>query len=633
MMTEETAATYIIDFDSTFTQVEGLDELALISLRSHPEAAERTAEIKRITDQGMEGELSFAESLERRLNLLEARRDHLPELVAALRERVSPSFQRNQAFFEQHADQILVISSGFREFVEPIVTEMGVHPERVYANTFAYDGEGRVVGVDRDNLLSQDNGKVKLLRTLDLDGTVYVLGDGYTDYEIREAGLADKFYAFTENVRREKVLAKADHEAPNLEEFLFVNKLPMNVSYPKHRIKVLLLENIHPRAQATFEQEGYTVEVVSGGMDEEEICRRVRDVSILGIRSKTQVTARVLESANRLMAVGAFCIGTNQVDLVAAQRRGVAVFNAPYSNTRSVVEMAIAELIMLIRGLYPKSVAMHEGRWEKTAEGSHEIRGKTLGIVGYGNIGAQLSVLAEALGMRVCFYDVVDRLALGNARRRESLPELLAEADAVTLHIDGRPENAGVFGAREFAAMKPGAVFLNLARGQVVDIPALVEVLKSGHLAGAGVDVFPEEPKNNQETFVSELRGLPNVLLSPHVGGSTQEAQFNIAEYVPGKLIDYVNTGSTFMSVNFPNLQLPTFKRAHRLLHIHRNVPGVLAQINRVLSEHGTNIVGQYLKTNEEIGYVITDVDRKYDRDVIKALRGVPNTIKFRVLY
>ena len=627
------ATHYVIDFDSTFTQVEGLDELARISLRGHPDAAGKIARVRQITDAGMDGSVAFAESLEKRLALLEAHRDHLPELVAALRTQVSPSFQRNRAFFTQHADQILVISSGFREFIVPIVTELGIQPDHVYANTFVYDADGRVTGVDRDNVLSEDNGKVKLLRRLQLPGTVYVLGDGYTDYEIREAGLADKFYAFTENVRREKVLAKADHEAPNLEEFLFVNKLPMSVSYPKHRINVLLLENIHPRAEAIFQKEGYTVEVISSGLDEDEICARVRDVSILGIRSKTQLTARVLESANRLMAVGAFCIGTNQIDLTAAQRRGVAVFNAPYSNTRSVLQMAISQLIMLIRGLYPKSVAMHQGRWDKSAKGWGEIRGKKLGIVGYGNIGAQLSVLAEAMGMQVCFYDVVDRLAIGNARRVDTLEELLAEADAVTLHVDGRPANHLLIGAAQFAAMKPGVVFLNLARGHVVDIPALVDALRSGHVAGAGVDVFPEEPKNNEEEFVSPLRGLPNVLLSPHVGGSTEEAQSNIAEYVPHKLIEYVNSGSTFMSVNFPNLQLPTFEKSHRLLHIHANVPGVLARINQVLSDHGTNIVGQYLKTNETIGYVITDVNQKYDKEVVKALKQVANTIKFRVLY
>ncbi|WP_089684723.1 phosphoglycerate dehydrogenase [Catalinimonas alkaloidigena] len=624
---------YVIDFDSTVTRVEGLDELAAIALEGQPDAAEKVAAVRRITDQGMDGSMTFSESLQQRLALLSAHRDHLTPLVASLHGKISESFLRNKAFFAQHAEHIIVISSGFREFVAPIATSLGVRPENIYANEFTYDAEGNIVGVDQSNVLSENNGKVKLLNRLQLPGKVYVIGDGYTDYEIRAAGLADKFYAFTENVQRANVLEKADHIAPNLEEFLFVNKLPMSVSYPKHRIKVLLLENIHKKANEIFQTEGYQLEVVNGGLDEDELCERIRDVQILGIRSKTQVTARVLEHANRLMTIGAFCIGTNQIDLETCKEKGVAVFNAPYSNTRSVVELAISEMIALIRGVFPKSMAMHQGQWDKSAKNSNEIRGKKLGIIGYGNIGAQLSVLAEAMGMKVYFYDIVDRLALGNVQKCDTLEELLRQADVVTLHIDGRPENKNFFGAHEFGQMKDGAVFLNLARGPVVQIPALVEALKSGKLRGAGVDVFPEEPKNNDEPFVSELIGLHNVILTPHVGGSTEEAQFNIAEFVPGKIIDYINSGSTFMSVNFPNLQLPAFGGAHRLLHIHRNTPGVIANINRVLSEHGTNIVGQHLKTNETIGYVITDVDKAYDKDVIKALKEIPNTIKFRVLY
>ncbi|MGI4872460.1 MAG: phosphoglycerate dehydrogenase [Janthinobacterium lividum] len=406
----------------------------------------------------------------------------------------------------------------------------------------------------------------------------------------------------------------------------------MTLSYPKNRIKVLLLENPDARAAELFRQEGYQVEEVKGALDEDELLARIEGVSILGIRSKTNVTERVLAAANRLIGIGAFCIGTNQIDLSAAMKKGVAVFNAPFSNTRSVVELTLAELIVLARRIPEKNPKMHLGEWDKSAAGSFEIRGKTLGIIGYGNIGAQLSVVAEAVGLKVLYYDVAEKLQLGNAVKAKTLAELLPQADIVTLHIDGRPENEHFFGAKEFALMKPGALFINNARGHVVDVPALAAALRSGHLGGAAVDVFPYEPKTNAESFESELRGLPNVLLTPHIGGSTAEAQRNIAEFVPERIMQYINTGNTQQSVNFPNIQLPV-QQAHRLIHIHANVPGVLAKINNVLAAHQVNILGQYLKTNELIGYVITDIDRQYDQDVIQALREVEHTIRFRVLY
>ncbi|HYF35146.1 MAG TPA: phosphoglycerate dehydrogenase [Prosthecobacter sp.] len=407
----------------------------------------------------------------------------------------------------------------------------------------------------------------------------------------------------------------------------------MTLSYPKSCLKVLLLENVHPEAERLFRAEGFPVEVVKGGLDEAELCERVKGVSILGIRSKTQVTPRVLESADRLMAVGAFCIGTNQIDLTGCLKRGIAVFNAPFSNTRSVVELALGQLIVLARRIPVKNPQMHQGIWDKSAAGAFEVRGKTLGIVGYGNIGAQLSVVAEALGMRVVYYDIAEKLSLGNATRVRSLDELLEAADIVTLHVDGRKENTNLIGAPELARMKPGAILLNLSRGHVVDLDALASAISSGHLGGASVDVFPHEPKTNDEPFESPLRGLPNVLLTPHIGGSTAEAQFNIGQFVPGRILDYINTGNTQQSVNFPNVQLPSFQNAHRLLHVHANVPGILARINQTLASHQINIVGQYLKTNEHIGYVITDVETEYSPELIEELRGIHHTIRFRVLY
>jgi D-3-phosphoglycerate dehydrogenase len=622
----------IIDFDSTFTQVEGLDELADIALTGQPNRQEVVAAIRALTDRGMSGELNFSESLRQRLALLPARREHIGLLVERLKGKVSESIRRNRSFFEQFPGRVYIVSSGFREFIEPVVAEFGIDADHVLANTFTFDADGRITGFDATNVLSQDGGKILQLRQLDLRGPVYALGDGYTDYQIREAGLADRFYAFTENVTRDAVVARADEVLPSFDEFLYQNKLPMTLSYPKNRIKVLLLENPDPRAAELFRQEGYQVESVPGGLDEDELAARIEGVSILGIRSKTQVTARVLEAANRLIGIGAFCIGTNQIDLTGCMQKGVAVFNAPFSNTRSVVELALGEIIMLARRIPEKNPKMHRGEWDKSAGGSFEVRGKKLGIIGYGNIGSQLSVVAEAIGMQVLYYDVAEKLQLGNAVKVRTLDELLQQADIVTLHVDGRQENTHLIGARELALMKPGALLLNNARGHVVDVPALAAVLRSGHLGGAAVDVFPYEPKTNQESFESELRGLPNVLLTPHIGGSTAEAQRNIAEFVPERIMQYVNTGNTQQSVNFPNIQLPE-QQAHRLIHIHHNVPGVLARINNVLAAHHVNILGQYLKTNEHIGYVITDIDKQYAPEVIQALREVEHTIKFRVLY
>ncbi|MEM9672803.1 MAG: phosphoglycerate dehydrogenase [Bacteroidota bacterium] len=624
---------FVFDFDSTFTQVEALDVLCEIALENDPNREAVLSEVKRITNSCMNGEISFRESLESRLALLPAHREHLPKLVEQLRNSVSISFERNREFFEKSSDRIYVISNGFRDFILPVTRDYNIPDEHVFANEFTFDEQGNITGFDQNNLLSTDEGKVAVIRDLDLNGDIYVIGDGYNDYKIKAAGFANKFYAFTENIERDSVVDKADHITPSLDEFLYLNKMNTAISYPKNRIKVLLLENIHPDAARRLKEEGYQVETHDAAMDEAELAERIKTVSILGIRSKTQVTQKVLENANRLLAIGAFCIGTNQIDLTASSKRGIAVFNAPYSNTRSVVELAIGEIIMLMRGITDKSAGMHQGLWGKSAKNSNEIRGKKLGIVGYGNIGSQLSVLAENMGMDVYYYDIVEKLALGNATKCNSLKELLSLADVVSLHVDGRGENKQFFGEDDFTQMKEGAFFLNLSRGFVVDVEALKERLLTGHIRGAAVDVFPTEPKSNEEEFVSELRNLPNVILTPHIGGSTQEAQENIGEFVPGKLMEYINTGSSFLSVNFPNVQLPLLQNAHRLMHIHHNKPGVLANISQVLVKHNINVVGQYLKTNEDIGYVIIDIDKAYDDQVIKELRAIENTIRFRVLY
>lgn len=624
---------FVIDFDSTFTKVEAFDVLAEISLKDDPDRNQKVEQIKTITNQGMDGTLSFRESLEQRIALLSPNRKHLSQLVVTLKELVSESFKRNKEFFQQYADNIYIISNGFHAFIDPIVTEYGIKPDNILANRFEFDSHGNVIGFDRENPLSANNGKVEQLKRLNLEGDVYVIGDGYTDYEIKHSGLANKFYAFTENVGRENVLNKADHITPSLDEFLYLNKLNTAISYPKNRINVLLLENVHPVAVQLMKAEGFNVETYAAAMTEDELIEKIKNVNVLGIRSKTQVTKKVLEHANRLMTIGAFCIGTNQIDLQEATRKGIAVFNAPFSNTRSVVELAVAQMIILMRNIVDKSAMMHQGKWDKSAKGSYEVRGKKLGLIGYGNIGTQLSVIAESLGMKVLYYDKEEKLALGNATKCRSLQELLEQSDVVSMHVDGRESNTNLIGVKEFDLMKPGVIFINLSRGHVVDINALRDNILSGKVAGCAVDVFPYEPVSNNEEFKSELRGLPNTILTPHIGGSTSEAQENIGNFVPGKFLDYINTGSTSNSVNFPNLTLPTLENAHRLIHIHENVPGILAKINQVLADHGINIVGQYLKTNETIGYVITDINKGYDGQVIAKLRTIEHTIKFRILY
>ncbi len=394
--------------------------------------------------------------------------------------------------------------------------------------------------------------------------------------------------------------------------------------------EVLLLENIHPVATEVFARNGFKVHTVPGSLGEDDLIEALQGKAMVGIRSNTKITEKVLDNAPDLMAIGAFCIGTNQIDLAAAAARGIAAFNAPYSNTRSVVELVIGEIIALARRLTEKTDRMHAGIWDKSALGSHEVRARTLGIVGYGNIGTQLSNLAEAIGLRVIFYDTADRLAHGNARRVGTLDELLAEADVVSLHVDGRPGNAGMFGAAEFAKMKPRSLFINASRGMVVDDVALREHILSGHIAGAAIDVFPVEPKAQGDEFESALRGLPNVILTPHVGGSTQEAQEEIGYFVSGKLSSYIGGGSSALSVNLPEVAAPPLVEGSRLALLHHNVPGVLVSVNQVLADQGANVNAQYLHTRGEQGYVITDLSTALPDSALEGLRRADHTIWLR---
>ncbi|MGY3444968.1 MULTISPECIES: phosphoglycerate dehydrogenase [unclassified Bradyrhizobium] len=408
------------------------------------------------------------------------------------------------------------------------------------------------------------------------------------------------------------------------------------LSLPKTKIRVLLLEGVNDSAVRMFEANGYTeLQRLPKALGPAELKRALSGIHMLGIRSRTQLTAEVLEAADRLLVVGCFSVGTNQVDLDAARRLGIPVFNAPYSNTRSVAELTIAEIVMLFRRIFPRSISAHAGGWDKSAEGSREVRGKTLGIVGYGNIGSQLSNLAEAMGMRVIYFDQTDKLRHGNTEPVETLDELLAASDVVSLHVPETPTTANMIGAAQIRLMKPEAYLINNSRGTVVDLDALASALREGRLAGAAADVFPVEPTSNQDRFVSPLQGLPNVILTPHVGGSTEEAQDRIGSEVARKLIDHSDVGSTFGAVNFPQVQLPARPTGTRFIHVHRNVPGVMRQVNDAVSRHGINILAQYLQTDVEVGYVVleTDVVGGEGEDLLAELKAIHGTIRVRVLY
>jgi D-3-phosphoglycerate dehydrogenase len=404
-------------------------------------------------------------------------------------------------------------------------------------------------------------------------------------------------------------------------------------SFPKTEIKILLLENIHPVAREAFDAEGFQVETVKTALAEGELAQRVRDVHILGIRSKTQVTPKVIDEARRMLAIGAFCIGTNQIALKHANTRGVPAFNAPFSNTRSVAELILAEVVMLSRQLGDRTREVHDGQWRKVAVGSHEVRGHTLGIVGYGHIGSQVGVLAEAFGMRVVFFDIVAKLPMGNNRSLPKLEDVLEVSDFVTLHVPETPQTRGMIGAAELARMKPGSCLLNASRGTVVHIDALADAIRRGHVRGAAVDVYPEEPESNSDGFASPLRGLPNVILTPHIGGSTEEAQEAIGREVSAALIKLINTGATSGAVNFPQVELPVTRGTHRILNVHKNVPGVLRDINKIVSDCNANIRAQLLSTDPDIGYLIMDLDQDLSQDVKKAIAALDTSIRTRILF
>ena len=529
---------YIIDFDSTFVRIETLDQLAKIALRDNKNKTQITEQIVEITKQGMEGEISFPESLQKRLDLFQPTQGNIDELMDLLQKEITPSFIRNKEFFEEHKDQIYIISGGFHEYINPIVKTFGIADDHILANQFQWDAKGIYIGFDKENPLSQTQGKVKAIEKLDLQGEIIVIGDGYTDYEIKKEGKAEKFYLFIENVKRESLIQYADRVILSFDEIVRLGSKASQVE----KKKVLLLEQIHELARIQLEKYGYEVEEIQRGLSNEELLAKIEAVTALGIRSKTQVTEEILNRAKKLKIIGAYCIGTNNIDLEACEKRNVVVQNAPFQNTRSVAELVMGEIIMLARQIFVKSQKLHQGIWDKSTKGSFEIRGKKLGIIGYGNIGTQVSVLAEVMGMQVYYYDIADKLAYGNAHKCENISQLLRTVDVITLHVDGRKENKNLIGRKEFDLMKDGVLLLNLSRGFIVDIDCLAEYIKNGKVKGAAIDVYPEEPHRNGEQLKTSLQGLNNVILTPHIGGSTEEAQEQIAKFVTDKMIQYLST-------------------------------------------------------------------------------------------
>lgn len=622
---------FIFDFDSTLIQSESLEVLAEIALSNELDREETLESIRDITNKAMSGEMDYHAALKARFSTLNLNRQHLEQSIERLKTDLTCSFLKHKAFFKQYQESIYVISGSFEEFIWPVVEPLGILQSHIYANRFLFDLEGQIIGYDKERLLSTDKGKGEQLKALRLPGECLIIGDGYNDLLMKEIGGAEQFCVLTENVERQTVIEKADFTAKTFDEILNHYQIP--VSEISVRPKALLLENIHPEAVRELEAQEFEVERVEEALEAKPLMEKLSGVQYLGLRSKTKVTREILDKADDLLAIGAFCIGTNQIDLVACQEKGIAVFNAPYSNSRSVVELAIGLMICLMRNVFDKSVQMHKGQWNKSSAGAYELRGKTLGIIGYGNIGSQLSVLAESLGLRVYYFDIEEKAPIGNAKCCESMTSLLNHVDIVSVHVDGKPENTQLINEQVFKQMKPGAIFLNLSRGDVVDIEALTQALESEKLRGAAIDVFPEEPSKQGSKFKSRLQNQKNVILTPHIGGSTQEAQHNIGAFVSQHLAQYHQRGVTVSSVNFPNIQLPALTGSHRIIHIHKNVPGILAKLNQFFAEEKINIEGQYLKTNEHLGYVITDVTHDLSKEQVQQLYQIENTIQVRLLY
>ena len=593
---------FIIDFDSTFTQVEAMEELAAISLKNDPEKEAIIEQIKHLTDLAMDGKMPFNKSLKARIALLSAKKYHLNMLVNRLRKKVSPSFARNKEFFKKYQGRVLIVSGGFKEFIAPVVKSFFIEEDCIYANTFIYDKKNNIIGSDEENPLAQEGGKVKLLKQLKLKGQVIAIGDGYTDYQMRESGMAEQFFAFTENIARERVLAKADYIAPSLDEILYKMKLPMALSYPKSRINAVLLGKETFATEPYFKLEGYNV--IKRETLTNKALADLKNASIIVSSLKQEITG--LNNFPKLISLAVWGNNNQQFNESIAQQMAVPIFSSPYANTRSVVELGLGFMFQLSR------------------QTNTELRGKKIGIIGYGNAGSLMGVLAQNLAMDVLYFDEKDRAPLGNAIACKSVTDLLKKSNYVVLL---QSKNTGtILAEKELKQMQPNACLINLSYDDSVEVQAALKLVQQKKLFGFAMD-FQQEEK------YLKLKPNSQIIATLNQRNNTLETQQNIASFTSEKIIQYINTGNISRSLNFPDIQLPALQGSHRFIHIHKNKPGLLAKINAILAKHKINITGQYLKTNETLGYVITDVSKKYDNEVINELKKIEATIKFRVIY
>ncbi len=593
---------FIIDFDSTFTQVEAMEELAAISLKNDPEKEAIIEQIKHLTDLAMDGKMPFNKSLKARIALLSAKKYHLNMLVNKLRKKVSPSFARNKEFFKKYQGRVLIVSGGFKEFIAPVVKSFFIDEDCIYANTFIYDKKNNIIGSDEENPLAQEGGKVKLLKQLKLKGQVIAIGDGYTDYQMRESGMAEQFFAFTENIARERVLAKADYIAPSLDEILYKMKLPMALSYPKSRINAVLLGKETFATEPYFKLEGYNV--IKRETLTNKALADLKNASIIVSSLKQEITD--LNNFPKLISLAVWGNNNQQFNANIAQQMAVPIFSSPYANTRSVVELGLGFMFQLSR------------------QTNTELRGKKIGIIGYGNAGSLMGVLAQNLGMDLLYFDEKDRAPLGNAIACKSVNDLLKKSNYMVLL---QSKNAGtILAEKELKQMQPNACLINLSYDDSVEVQAALKLVQQKKLFGFAMDF-------QQEENYLKLKPNSQIIATLNQRNNTLETQQNIASFTSEKIIQYINTGNISRSLNFPDIQLPALQGSHRFIHIHKNKPGLLAKINAILAKHKINITGQYLKTNETLGYVITDVSKKYDNEVINELKKIEATIKFRVIY
>lgn len=598
---------FIIDFDSTFTQVEAMEELAAISLKNDPDRELIIEKIRQLTDLAMDGKMPFPKSLKARIALLSAKKYHIQMLVNRLRKRVSVSFARNKNFFKAYQGQILIVSGGFKEFIEPVVKPYGVNPEQVFANTFLFDKKNNIIGADETNVLAMEQGKVKLLKQLKLKGRVIAIGDGYTDYELLASGQVQEFFAFTENIARPLVIQKAKRVASSLDEILYQEKLPMAISYPKSRIKAVLWGEPCYEAENELKKEGYQIYKVPANANF-SMLSKIRQANLLVFHPAVAYQKVLTEMPTKQLATAVWGEVINPEFSSHLALSGTALISPAHSHSRSVAELALLMMLNLFR------------------QKQEELLGKTLGIIGYGHSGSLLSLMAANLGMQVLYFDKEERPPLGNAMQLKTPQEVIRKADALVVLMDKTYLGNFALGLREIKQIKSGSILIHLSYDELIDPDAVKQMLEQQKLGGFAMDCL------NERTF-KKIHSWKNTFITLNERLNTHQTSTNIANAVCKGLIDFVNTGSTSLSENFPRISLPPLQTGHRFIHIHKNVPGVLARINSILAESKTNISGQYLKTNDEIGYVITDVDNDYSENVLQELKRVPSTIRFRVLY